>query len=80
MDRILHKNDILKDYIGKLKYKKEKFINVIELIDKYIYRIEENISDVKCSDTSMEEEYRNKYLVKEIDEFLKELEGKNNEN
>lgn len=80
MEHIVHKNVILKNYIGKLKYKKEKMISILELIDKYICRIEENICDVKCSDTANEEEYRNKYLVKEIEEFLKELEGNRNEN
>ena len=45
----------------------------IELINSYIYRIEENTAKVKSSDTSMEEEYKNKDLKREVEELLKEL-------
>ena len=76
---MLHRNDKLKLYLGQLKYQKQKMIFIIELIEKYIYRIEENISEVKRADTAQEEEYKNKDLVMEVEELLKELKGGSNE-
>lgn len=70
----LHKNDKLKIYLGKIKYQKEKAIFIIELIDKYIYRIEENICKEKNIETYEAEEYKNKDLLIEVEELLKELE------
>lgn len=69
----MNKEDILKDYLGQLKYQKSKMLIYIKLIDSYIFRIEENTSEVKCSDTAMEEEYKNKDLKREVEELLKEL-------
>ncbi|MBR6689732.1 MAG: hypothetical protein IKL65_00175 [Bacilli bacterium] len=70
---MLNKNDKLKLYLGQLKYQKEKRINIIDLIEKYIYRIEENISEIKCVEGFKDEEYKNKDLVMEVEELLKEL-------
>ena len=70
---MLNKNDKLKFYLGQLKYRKEKRINIIDLIEKYIYRIEENISEIKCVEDYKDEEYKNKDLVMEVEELLKEL-------
>lgn len=75
----MNRNDKLKFYLGKLKYQQQKMIFKIELINKYIDRIEENISDVKRSETAYEEEYKNKDLLTEIEELLKELKGDPNE-
>ena len=61
--------------LGELKYQQQKSMMVIDLIDKYIHRIEENIADNKCLDDAMEEEYRNKDLIGEVNELLKELKG-----
>ena len=69
----MNKEDILRDYLGQLKYQKSKMLIFIELINSYIYRIEENTAKVKCSDTAMEEEYKNKDLKREVEELLKEL-------
>lgn len=75
----LHRNDRLKLYLGQLKYQKEKMLFAINLIDKYVCRIEENISEIKCAETCKEEEYKNKDLVIEVEEFIKELSGGSNE-
>lgn len=76
---MLRRDDKLKLYLGKLKYQKQKMIFIIDLIEEYIYRIEENISQVKCADTAEAEEYKNKDLVMEVEELLKELKGDSNE-
>lgn len=65
--------DVLKLYLGKLKYKKNKMIYVINLIDDYISRIEINTSEVKCEDTYRDEEYKNKDLKREVEELLRDL-------
>lgn len=65
--------DVLKLYLGKLKYKKNKMIYVINLIDAYISRIETNTSEVKCEDTYRDEEYKNKDLKREVEELLRDL-------
>lgn len=70
---MLNKNDKLKLYLGQLKYQKEKRIAILDLIEKYIYRIEENISEIKSLEDYKEEEYKNKDLVMEVEELLKEL-------
>lgn len=70
---MLNKNDKLKLYLGQLKYQKEKRISILDLIEKYIYRIEENISEIKSVEDYKEEEYKNKDLVMEVEELLKEL-------
>lgn len=69
----MNKRDILKDYLGQLKYQQSKMLLFVDLIDRYIRRIEENISDVKCEDTYRDEEYKNKDLIREVQELLKEL-------
>lgn len=65
--------EVLKLYLGKLKYQKNKMIYAINLIDDYISRIEINTSEIKCEDTYRDEEYRNKDLKKEVEELLKDL-------
>ena len=69
----MNKREILKDYLGQLKYQQSKMLNFVDLIDRYISRIEENISDVKCEDTYRDEEHKNKDLKREVEELLKEL-------
>ena len=75
----MNRNDKLKLYLGKLKYQQQKMKFKIELINQYIDRIEENIADVKCSETAYGEEYKNKDLLTEIEELLKEIKGGSNE-
>ena len=65
--------DVLKLYLGKLKYQKNKMIYAINLIDDYISRIEVNTSEIKCEDTYREEEYKNKDLKREVEELLRDL-------
>ena len=65
--------EVLKLYLGKLKYQKNKRIYVLNLIDDYISRIETNISEIKCEETYRDEEYRNKDLKREVEELLREL-------
>lgn len=69
----LNNKEVLKLYLGQLKYQKKKMIYAIELIDDYIGRIEENISEIKCEDTYIDEEYKNKDLKREVEELLREL-------
>lgn len=75
----LNKTEKLKLYSGKLKYQKQKMIFVIETIDKYIDRIEENTATVKCSEFAYDEEYKNKDLLTEVEELFKELTGGNSD-
>ena len=56
----MNDRELLKLYLGQLKYQKNKMINTINLIDDYINRIEINTSEVKCKDTYRDEEYKNK--------------------
>ena len=65
--------EVLKIYLGKLKYQKIKSMYAIKLIDDYISRIEENISEIKCENTYRDEEYKNKDLKREVMELLNEL-------
>lgn len=67
--------ELLKLFLGKLKYQRNKMINVINIIDDYINRIEENTSEIKCEDTYIDEEYKNKDLKNEVIELLRELNG-----
>ena len=65
--------EVLKIYLGKLKYQKNKMIYAINLIDDYISRIEVNTSEIKCEETYRDEEYKNKDLKREVEELLREL-------
>lgn len=67
--------ELLKLFLGKLKYQRNKMINAINIIDDYINRIEENTSEIKCEDTYRDEEYKNKDLKNEVIELLRELKG-----
>ena len=69
----MNDRELLKLYLGQLKYQKNKMINTINLIDDYINRIEINTSEVKCKDTYRDEEYKNKDLKREVEELLREL-------
>lgn len=71
----MHRESILKHMLGELKYQQQKIIMNIDLIDKYINRIEENIANEKCLDEAMVEEYKNKDLIGEVNELLKDLKG-----
>lgn len=75
----MNRENKLKRMLGELKYQKEKAIAMLELIEKYINRIEENIASEKSLDDAMVEEYRNKDLVGEVKELLKELKGDKDE-
>ncbi len=65
--------EVLKLYLGKLKYQKNKMINTINIIDNYINRIEVNTSEIKCEKTYRDEEYKNKDLKNEVIELLRDL-------
>ena len=67
--------ELLKLFLGKLKYQRNKMINAINIIDDYINRIEGNTSEIKCEDTYRDEEYKNKDLKNEVIELLRELKG-----
>ena len=67
--------DVLKLFLGKLKYQRNKMINAINIIDDYINSIEENTSEIKCKDTYRDEEYKNKDLKNEVIELLRDLKG-----
>ena len=69
----MNDRELLKLYLGQLKYQKNKMIYAINLIDDYINRIEINTSEVKCEDTYRDEEYKNKDLKREVEELLREL-------
>lgn len=70
---MLDRKDKLKLYLGQLKFQKQKRISILDFIEKYIYRIEENLSEIKSLEDYKEEEYKNKDLVMEVEELLKEL-------
>lgn len=77
---LLNDKDKLRYEIGHLKYLKEKYFNLTLLIDKYIMRAEEYVAEVKCNSSYEDEEYQNKYLRREIECLIKELEkGEENE-
>ena len=65
--------DVLKLFLGKLKYQRNKMINTINIIDDYINRIEANTSEIKCEETYRDEEYKNKDLKNEVIELLRDL-------
>lgn len=75
----MNRENKLKCMLGELKYQQQKVIAMLELIEKYINRIEENIASEKSLDDAMVEEYRNKDLVGEVKELLKELKGDKDE-
>ena len=75
----MNRENKLKRMLGELKYQQQKAIAMLELIEKYINRIEENIASEKSLDDAMVEEYRNKDLVGEVKELLKELKGDKDE-
>lgn len=75
----MNRENKLKRMLSELKYQQQKAIAMLELIEKYINRIEENIASEKSLDDAMVEEYRNKDLVGEVKELLKELKGDKDE-
>ena len=75
----MNRENKLKRMLGELKYQQQKAIAMLELIEKYINRIEENRASEKSLDDAMVEEYRNKDLVGEVKELLKELKGDKDE-
>lgn len=69
----MNKEELLIKYRGQLKYIKEKYINRIELIDKYISRVESETSKVKDAQTYQKEKEYNKDLVIELDRLFYDL-------
>lgn len=68
----MNKEEII-EYRGQLKYIKEKYINRIELIDKYISRLESETSKVKDETTYEKEKEYNKDLIIELDRLFCDL-------
>ena len=69
----MNKEELLIKYRGQLKYIKEKYINRIELIDKYISRAESETSKVKDATTYEKEKEYNKDLIIELDRLFYDL-------
>lgn len=69
----MNKEEILIKYRGQLKYIKEKYIKEIELIDKYLSRLESETSKVKNAQTYQNEKEYNKDLVIELDRLFCDL-------
>lgn len=69
----MNKEELLIKYRGQLKYIKEKYINRIELIDKYISRVESETSKVKDETTYEKEKEYNKDLIIELDRLFYDL-------
>lgn len=69
----MNKEEILIKYRGQLKYIKEKYIKKVDLIDKYLLRLERETFKTKDSQTYEEEKEYNKDLVIELDRLFYDL-------
>ena len=69
----MSKEELLIKYRGQLKYIKEKYIKEIELIDKYLSRLESETSKVKNAQSYQNEKEYNKDLVIELDRLFCDL-------
>lgn len=69
----MNKEELLIKYRGQLKYIKEKYIKKIELIDKYLSRLESKTSKIKNAQTYQNEKEYNKDLVIELDRLFCDL-------
>lgn len=69
----MNKEEILIKYRGQLKYIKNKYQKNMELIEKYISRIENETSKVKDKTTYEKEKEYNKDLIIELDRLFYDL-------
>ena len=69
----MNKEELLIKYRGQLKYIKEKYINIIKLIDKYISRVESATSKIQDAETYEKEKEYNKDLIIELDRLFYDL-------
>lgn len=69
----MNKEETLIRYRGQLKYIKEKYIKKVDLIDKYLLRLERETFKTKDSQTYEEEKEYNKDLVIEVDRLFYDL-------
>lgn len=69
----MNKEELLIKYRGQLKYIKEKYIKEIDLIDKYLSRLENATAKVKNAQTYQNEKEYNKDLAIELDRLFYDL-------
>jgi hypothetical protein len=69
----MNKEETLIKYRGQLKYIKEKYIKRINLIDKYLSRLESETLKEKDARTYKEEKEYNKDLIIELDRLFYDL-------
>lgn len=69
----MNKEETLIKYRGQLKYIKEKYMKEIDLIDKYLSRLESEILKEKDAITYETEKEYNKDLIIELDRLFYDL-------
>ena len=69
----MNKEELLIKYRGQLKYIKEKYIKKIDLIDKYLSRLENATAKEKEAKAYQNEKEYNKDLVIELDSLFYDL-------
>lgn len=69
----MNKEETLIKYRGRLKYIKEKYMKGIDLIDKYLSRLESETLKEKDARTYEKEKEYNKDLIIELDRLFYDL-------
>lgn len=69
----MNKEETLIKYRGQLKYIKEKYMKRIDLIDKYLSRLESETLKEKDAITYEKEKEYNKDLIIELDRLFYDL-------